>query len=180
MIALVNYNGFQFRLMKSVGSFHYEKQLKDLGRDFRVWHWIFLGRACLCHLKTLLLGVRTGVCQKGKDSAKHTEVLRLRGFPFSAGKDDVMDFFKEFELSEDSIYMTFNSEGRPTGETFIKFPSSEDSKAAIAKDRMTLGSRYIELFPSSLEDLNEVKSQEVGKVGMALNSSYTIGIPDLI
>ncbi|KAA8541315.1 hypothetical protein F0562_025278 [Nyssa sinensis] len=117
---------------------------------------------------------------EGRDSTEHTEVLRLRGLPFSAGKDDITDFFKEFELSKDSIYMTFNSEGRPTGEAFAKFPSAEDSKAAMAKDRMTLGSHYIKLFPSSLKDLNEAKSKEVRKAGMVLNNPYTIGIPNSI
>ncbi|XP_031272033.1 heterogeneous nuclear ribonucleoprotein F [Pistacia vera] len=96
---------------------------------------------------------------EGKDSAEHTGVLRLRGLPFSAGKDDIMDFFKDFVLSEDSIHLTMNSDGRPTGEAFVEFANAEDSKAAMAKDRMTLGSRYIELFPSSQEEMDEAVSR---------------------
>jgi heterogeneous nuclear ribonucleoprotein F/H len=96
---------------------------------------------------------------EGKDSAEHTGVLRLRGLPFSAGKDDIMEFFKDFVLSEDTIHITMNSEGRPTGEAFVEFPSAEDSKAAMVKDRMTLGSRYIELFPSSPGELDEAVSR---------------------
>nr|TKS16191.1 heterogeneous nuclear ribonucleoprotein F-like [Populus alba] len=96
---------------------------------------------------------------EGKDLAEHTGVLRLRGLPFSAGKDDIMEFFKDFVLSEDSIHITMNSEGRPTGEAFVEFANAEDSKAAMAKDRMTLGSRYIELFPSSIEELDEAVSR---------------------
>nr|DAD29766.1 TPA_asm: hypothetical protein HUJ06_031234 [Nelumbo nucifera] len=95
----------------------------------------------------------------GKDSVEHSGVLRLRGLPFSAGKDDVIEFFKDFKLSEDTIHITFNSDGRPTGEAFVEFASPEDSKAAMAKDRMTLGSRYIELFPSSHEELDEAVSK---------------------
>lgn len=96
---------------------------------------------------------------EGKDSAEHTGVLRLRGLPFSAGKDDIIEFFKDFVLSEDSIHFTMNSEGRPTGEGFVEFANAEDSKAAMSKDRMTLGSRYIELFPSSHEELDEALSR---------------------
>ncbi|KAL5831944.1 hypothetical protein ACOSQ3_017362 [Xanthoceras sorbifolium] len=92
---------------------------------------------------------------EGKDSAEHTGVLRLRGLPFSAGKDDIMDFFKDFVLSEESINITMNSDGRPTGEAFVEFANAEDSRAAMSKDRMTLGSRYIELFPSSHEEMDE-------------------------
>ncbi|KAL0550806.1 hypothetical protein IC582_009870 [Cucumis melo] len=94
-----------------------------------------------------------------KDSAEHTGVLRLRGLPYSAGKDDILDFFKGFNLSEDSIHLTLNSEGRPSGEAFVEFSNEQDSKAAMSKDRMTLGSRYIELFPSSHEELDEAISR---------------------
>ncbi|KAJ7959754.1 Heterogeneous nuclear ribonucleoprotein F [Quillaja saponaria] len=96
---------------------------------------------------------------EGKDSAEHTGVLRLRGLPFSAGKDEIIDFFKDFVLSEDSIHITMNLEGRPTGEAYVEFESAEDSKAAMAKDRMTLGSRYIELFPSSPSEMEEAVSR---------------------
>lgn len=96
---------------------------------------------------------------KDKDTTEHTRVLRLRGLAFSAGKDDILDFFKNFTLSEDSIHIIFNFEGRPTGEAFVEFASEDDAKSALAKDRMTLGSRYIELFQSSPEELNEAVSR---------------------
>lgn len=79
----------------------------------------------------------------------------MRGLPFSAGKDDIMEFFKDFTISEESIHITFNFDGRPTGEAFVEFSNPEDAKSALAKDRMTLGSRYIELFPSSNEELGD-------------------------
>ncbi|KAI3791401.1 hypothetical protein L2E82_05169 [Cichorium intybus] len=94
-----------------------------------------------------------------KPCEEDTPVLRMRGLPFSAGKDDILDFFKEFALSEDYIHMTYNSEGRPTGEALVEFANVEDSKAALAKDRMTLGSRYIELFMSSPDELRDAVSR---------------------
>ncbi|KAL2535803.1 RNA-binding (RRM/RBD/RNP motif) family protein [Forsythia ovata] len=96
---------------------------------------------------------------EGKELTEPTSVLRMRGLPFSAGKDDIIDFFKNFTLSEDSIHITYNYEGRPTGEAFVEFASMDDAKAALAKDRMTLGSRYIELFPSSVDEMNEAVSR---------------------
>ncbi|XP_055834092.1 uncharacterized protein LOC129902741 [Solanum dulcamara] len=95
----------------------------------------------------------------GRDPNEVTSVLRMRGLPFSAGKDDIMDFFKDFVLTEDAIHVTFLSDGRPTGEAFVEFVSTDDAKAALAKDRMTLGSRYVELFPSSIEDMNHAVSR---------------------
>ncbi|KAJ1390326.1 RNA-binding domain superfamily [Sesbania bispinosa] len=70
---------------------------------------------------------------EGKDSAEHTGVLRLRGLPFSARQ-------------------TF-------WEAYVEFANAEDSKAAMSKDRMTLGSRYIELFPSSHSEMEDAISR---------------------
>ncbi|XP_031388273.1 heterogeneous nuclear ribonucleoprotein F isoform X1 [Punica granatum] len=94
-----------------------------------------------------------------KDSVEHTGILRLRGLPYSASKDDILEFFRDFNLSEDSVHIVFNSEGRPSGEAYVEFANTEDSKAAMTKDRMTLGSRYIELFVSSHEELDEAISR---------------------
>ncbi|XP_019155557.1 PREDICTED: heterogeneous nuclear ribonucleoprotein H-like [Ipomoea nil] len=97
--------------------------------------------------------------EDGKDLEEHTGVLRLRGLPFSASKEDIIKFFEDFSLSENSIHLTANSAGRATGEAFVEFSDAEDSKAAMANDRMTIGSRYIELFPSSREELEEAVSR---------------------
>lgn len=110
---------------------------------------VFLNTNSFCGSKIRLLPKSVD----GKELTVPTGVLRMRGLPFSAGKDDIMEFFKDFTISEESIHITFNFDGRPTGEAFVEFSNPEDAKSALAKDRMTLGSRYIELFPSSNEEL---------------------------
>ncbi|KAL6563924.1 hypothetical protein OROHE_005164 [Orobanche hederae] len=96
---------------------------------------------------------------EAKDQTEPTPVLRMRGMPYSAGKDDIIDFFKDYTLSDESIHIIFSYEGRPTGEAFVKFASTDDANAALSKDRMTLGNRYVELFQSSPEELNEAMSR---------------------
>ncbi|KAL3647562.1 hypothetical protein CASFOL_008530 [Castilleja foliolosa] len=96
---------------------------------------------------------------EGKDQTEPTPVIRMRGLPYSAGKDDISDFFKKFKLSDDSIHIICNFEGRATGEAFVEFGSADDAKAALAKDRMTLGNRYVELFQSSPQEMNEAMSR---------------------
>ena len=54
-----------------------------------------------------------------------------------------------------SVHIVLNSNGKPTGNGYVQFASPEESKAAMAKDRKTLGSRYIELFACSQEELAE-------------------------
>ncbi|KAJ6750827.1 hypothetical protein OIU85_001372 [Salix viminalis] len=52
-----------------VGSFHYEKQLKDLGRDYRVWAIDFLGQGMSLPVENPTLLSREGVTPEGrKDS----------------------------------------------------------------------------------------------------------------
>lgn len=91
-----------------------------------------------------------------KPVEEDTTMLRMRGLPFSAVKEDIIDFFKEFTLTEDSINIIFTSDGRATGDAFVEFANLDDSKAALTKDRMTLGNRYIELFMSSPNEMKDV------------------------
>nr|XP_023924561.1 pheophytinase, chloroplastic isoform X2 [Quercus suber] len=52
-----------------VGSFHYEKQLKDLGRDFRVWAIDFLGQGMSLPSENPTPGSSEGDTLERKDSA---------------------------------------------------------------------------------------------------------------
>ncbi|CAA0833468.1 RNA-binding (RRM/RBD/RNP motifs) family protein [Striga hermonthica] len=87
-------------------------------------------------------------------------MVRMRGLPYSATRKDVVGFFEGFGLTEGRIHLLGNGDGRPAGEAIVEFGSAEESREAVmAKDRRTLGSRYIELFPASREDLEEAASR---------------------
>lgn len=94
-----------------------------------------------------------------KDDVEHTGVLKLRGLPFSATKKDIIDFFGDYDLSEESVHIVYRSDGKATGDAFVEFESAEDAKAAMSKDRMKIGSRYVELFVSTLDDKAFVASK---------------------
>ena len=85
-------------------------------------------------------------------------MLKMRGLPFSATKDDIITFYDDPALSvtapltHDSIHIVTSLDGRPSGMAFVEFASAEDAKAAMSRDRCTMGSRYVELFPSSREE----------------------------
>ena len=87
-----------------------------------------------------------------KDHIDYTGVLKLRGLPFSASKRDVMDFFREYELHDENVHIVLHNDGRTTGEAFVDFGSANKAKSAMNKDKMTIGSRYVELFTSSREE----------------------------
>ncbi|KAJ8498920.1 hypothetical protein OPV22_009472 [Ensete ventricosum] len=94
-----------------------------------------------------------------KDQMECTEVLKLRGLPYSATQADIMDFFGEFDLSEEKVHIVCRPDGRATGEAYAEFPSAETAKKAMRKDKMMIGSRYVELFPSSPEEARRAKSR---------------------
>ena len=82
----------------------------------------------------------------------HTSYLRMRGLPFSAAKDDIYIFFEEYNPVSESVVLTYRSDGRATGEAYVQFESSEDSKRAMDLHRKMMGNRYIELFLSNKEE----------------------------
>mmetsp|Transcript_17594 Transcript_17594/g.35812 ORF Transcript_17594/g.35812 Transcript_17594/m.35812 type:complete len:382 (+) Transcript_17594:121-1266(+) len=82
----------------------------------------------------------------------HTGFIRMRGLPFQATKQDILEFFKEYKPIENSILLTYRGDGRATGEGYVAFNNAADAKAAMALHRNMIGSRYIELFISNKEE----------------------------
>ncbi|XP_067850627.1 G-rich sequence factor 1-like isoform X5 [Heptranchias perlo] len=80
-------------------------------------------------------------------------VVRLRGLPFSCTAEEINRFFEGLQIVEDGITITKDHRGRNTGDAFVQFASQEIAEQALAKDREMIGSRYIEIFRSTKNDL---------------------------
>ena len=50
------------------------------------------------------------------------------------------------------------AQGRPAGEAFCEFSSAEDLSTAMQKHRQSMGSRYIELFESTPQEMMQVSA----------------------
>ena len=96
-------------------------------------------------------GERTGHGGGIRDGP-HTGYIRMRGLPFQATKQDIIEFFKDYKPIESSVLLTYRGDGRATGEGYVAFKNAVDAKAAMALHRNTIGSRYIELFISNKEE----------------------------
>uniref|UniRef100_A0A0E0F275 RRM domain-containing protein n=1 Tax=Oryza meridionalis TaxID=40149 RepID=A0A0E0F275_9ORYZ len=94
-----------------------------------------------------------------KSSMEYTEVLKLRGLPYSATTEDIIKFFVEYELTDENVHIVYRPDGKATGEAFVEFPTAEVAKTAMCKDKMTIGTRYVELFPSTPEEASRAKSR---------------------
>jgi len=86
-------------------------------------------------------------------ASKGQGVIRMRGLPFSANRADVLDFFRGYNVVADSVMFPTNSSGRVTGEAYVAFDSASDARDAMEKNREMMGSRYVELFMSSPEEM---------------------------
>lgn len=101
-------------------------------------------------------GVAPGGAAPGNGyEAGPSNVLRLRGLPFSAQKEDIVRWFEDVQITPilpDNVHI-ITDYGRPTGVALVEFATPQDAQAAAAKDKQMMGTRYIEVFPSSREEL---------------------------
>ena len=101
--------------------------------------------------------------------------LRMRGLPFDATVDDVVAFFEGYDVvrvreglpgDDDgrgvpSVYILVNAENRPEGTAYVEFEKESVALlASNARNRRSMGRRYIELFVCSrLECLEALEQQ---------------------
>ncbi|XP_050800986.1 G-rich sequence factor 1 isoform X2 [Gopherus flavomarginatus] len=83
----------------------------------------------------------------GSTSSSPLHFVHLRGLPFQASAQDIVNFFAPLKPAK--ITMEYNSSGKATGEADVYFETHEDAVAAMAKDRSYAQHRYIELFLNS-------------------------------
>ncbi|KAG7176044.1 RNA-binding protein fusilli-like, partial [Homarus americanus] len=96
-------------------------------------------------------------------SGTRKDCIRLRGLPFEAQVEHILEFLGELAKSivYQGVHMVYNAHGQPSGEAFIQM-DSEHSAFMAAQQRhhryMVFGKkqRYIEVFQCSGEDMNMV------------------------
>ena len=82
-------------------------------------------------------------------------IVKIRGLPYTATKGDVIMFFRGYGmLTDDCVHFVMGADGRPTGEGFVIFGGPQaDVSGALSRDRHVLGNRYVELFTSTQEEM---------------------------
>jgi len=88
----------------------------------------------------------------GGGGSEDDGVVKLRGLPFGAGKNDVIEFFSGMQIEDNGVLMLFDYQGRPKGECFVQFTTTEGAVKALEKNKASMGHRYIEVFPSSMDE----------------------------
>ncbi len=89
-----------------------------------------------------------------------TNVVVLRGLPYSATEDDVRFFFSALDGSISAVHMISNADGRPSGIAYVIFGDDQSARLALENNLKDMGGRYIEVFLSDLDNLNFVLSNQ--------------------
>jgi len=88
-------------------------------------------------------------------------ICRLRGLPFNSTAEAVLQFFQGYSVPNgiNGIALVLGANGRHNGEAYVDFGSEEMADAALAKDRQSIGSRYVEVFRSTPEQMAQALSR---------------------
>ncbi|KPP56254.1 G-rich sequence factor 1-like, partial [Scleropages formosus] len=73
--------------------------------------------------------------------------VHVRGLPFCASGQDIVNFFSPLQLAK--ICIEYGPDGRASGEADVYFTCHEDAVLAMSRDKACIGERYIELFLNS-------------------------------
>jgi len=94
-------------------------------------------------------------------------IIKARGLPWSSTVKDVYEFFKDCNIvgEENGIHMTFDKQGRPSGECFVEFASELDVEKAKAHDGENMGKRYIEIHDAKRTELEWCLNHSPGSAG---------------
>ena len=65
-------------------------------------------------------------------------VVSMENVPFRATIDDIMDFFSEFELTQDDVIRRYNERGQPTGDARVAFRTPFDAQRAVKTRHMDM------------------------------------------
>ncbi|XP_067937467.1 epithelial splicing regulatory protein 1-like isoform X1 [Watersipora subatra] len=89
-------------------------------------------------------------------------IIRMRGLPYTANAEQVLQFFCGGEKGvdvldgKDGILFVHQVDGRATGDAFVLFATEDDANIALGKHRELIGTRYIELFKSTTAEVQQV------------------------
>jgi len=90
-------------------------------------------------------------------------VARLRGLPWGCTKEQIVEFFSGINLEE--CHIIYHPDGRASGEGIVEVGSESELHEALAKNKETIGSRYIEVRKTTASDIDWAL-QRVGAKGV--------------
>ncbi|XP_065570104.1 RNA-binding protein fusilli-like isoform X2 [Artemia franciscana] len=100
-------------------------------------------------------------------SRKGLMIVRMRGLPYDCTAKQIVEFFQAPEDScyvlegEEGVLFVKKPDGRATGDAFVMFETEEEGQKALKKHKQVIGSRYIELFRSTIAEVQQVLNRSM-------------------
>jgi RNA recognition motif-containing protein len=115
--------------------------------------------------------------------AEESCVLKLRGLPWQATESDIVEFFNPQRIT--SLEFILNNQGAATGEAFVIFADPSCAQKGLELDQSKMGRRYIEIFPSSVDEMNHalhimVKNLQMASVLRMRGLPYNVTTSDIL
>ncbi|XP_020717001.1 heterogeneous nuclear ribonucleoprotein F [Ceratitis capitata] len=94
----------------------------------------------------------------GNNTSSGPKYIRLRGLPWSATHQEILNFLKNVNVVNDSkgIHLiTSRWDGKNTGEAYVEVQGEDDVEEALKLNKCMLGHRYIEVFVANPKEAKE-------------------------
>lgn len=114
--------------------------------------------AAVRHMNSLAVQEETEDAEKEEEEQAEDDdcVVRLRGLPFAANEEDIRQFFGNgicISRRDNAIVIGLSKSNLPTGMAWVRLATTSDFNKAIAQNKKYLGTRYIEVYPATDQDL---------------------------
>lgn len=92
-------------------------------------------------------------------------VVKLRGLPFSATAEEIVEFFEDVEIAggTEGVLLTVGNDGRPSGEAYVELASQDWIPEAEKKNKEHMGKRYIEVFTVKKSEMEWFKERNFNR-----------------
>lgn len=113
-------------------------------------------------------------------------IVRMRGLPYDCVAKQVLDFFLSGQKpchvldGEDGVLFVKKPDGRATGDAFVLFAKEEDAVKALSKHRDCIGTRYIELFRSTIAEVQQVLNRAIDPKQVVLPTPPIPQLPTIL
>ena len=116
---------------------------------------------------------------KNWSMANKYHLVRVRGVPFTSTGTDVKEFFGKCSIK--AVHFILNTEGRPSGDSYMELSSLRDMEEAMKLDQAYMGTRYLEVFKAhSASELRKwrEKIRDEGSAQYNSSSSFSDRVED--
>merc|ERR1712129_265499 len=110
-------------------------------------------------------------------SAHGAAYLKLRGIPYSATVQDVVSFMDGFNVAPSQVAIGRTADGRPSGDAWVQLSDERAATSAMqAKNRASLGGRYVEIFPSNFQEAFRASTTGCGAGSIGVDSYSPVSV----